>query len=59
MMLLHHVHLKDAMELDQLISHLINKEESEGVVLVGHSTGCQVSSGCNINWSEPLALFKD
>jgi predicted TIM-barrel enzyme len=49
MMLLHHVHLKDAMELDQLISHLINKEESEGVVLVGHSTGCQVSSGCNIN----------
>lgn len=33
---------KDAMELDQLISYLINKEESEGVVLLGHSTGCQV-----------------
>lgn len=35
--------LKDAAELDQLISYLINKEDSEGVVLVGHSTGCQVS----------------
>ncbi|KAF7144561.1 hypothetical protein RHSIM_Rhsim04G0207200 [Rhododendron simsii] len=33
--------LQDAMELDQLISYLINKEESEGVVLLGHSTGCQ------------------
>lgn len=33
---------QDAMELDQLISYLINKEDSEGVVLVGHSTGCQV-----------------
>lgn len=32
---------KDAKELDQLISYLINKEESEGVVLLGHSTGCQ------------------
>ncbi|GAA0139037.1 hypothetical protein LIER_00663 [Lithospermum erythrorhizon] len=32
---------QDAMELDQLISYLINKEESEGVVLLGHSTGCQ------------------
>ncbi|EPS64913.1 hypothetical protein M569_09866, partial [Genlisea aurea] len=31
----------DAAELDQLISYLINKEESEGVVLLGHSTGCQ------------------
>lgn len=34
---------KDAVELDQLISYLINKEDSEGVVLLGHSTGCQVS----------------
>lgn len=51
MMLLHHVHLKDSTELDQLISHLINKEDSEGVVLLGHSTGCQVGSGCVINWS--------
>lgn len=33
---------QDAMELDQLISYLINKEDSEGVVLVGQSTGCQV-----------------
>nr|XP_016491059.1 PREDICTED: uncharacterized protein LOC107810753 [Nicotiana tabacum] len=33
--------LKDATELDQLISYLINKEDSEGVVLLGHSTGCQ------------------
>ncbi|KAL6526534.1 hypothetical protein OROGR_015638 [Orobanche gracilis] len=32
---------QDALELDQLISYLINKEDSEGVVLVGHSTGCQ------------------
>lgn len=32
---------QDATELDQLISYLINKEDSEGVVLVGHSTGCQ------------------
>ncbi|KAG8370163.1 hypothetical protein BUALT_Bualt14G0088700 [Buddleja alternifolia] len=32
---------QDAMELDQLISYLINKEDSEGVVLLGHSTGCQ------------------
>lgn len=31
------------MELDQLISYLINKEDSEGVVLLGHSTGCQVN----------------
>ncbi|KAL6994802.1 hypothetical protein U1Q18_043096 [Sarracenia purpurea var. burkii] len=31
----------DAIELDQLINYLINKEESEGVVLLGHSTGCQ------------------
>ena len=35
---------KDAMELDQLISYFINKEDSEGVVLIGHSTGCQVST---------------
>ncbi|XP_076892123.1 UPF0613 protein PB24D3.06c-like [Bidens hawaiensis] len=32
---------EDALELDQLINHLINKENSEGVVLLGHSTGCQ------------------
>ncbi|XP_076913466.1 UPF0613 protein PB24D3.06c-like [Bidens hawaiensis] len=32
---------EDALELDQLINHLINKEDSEGVVLLGHSTGCQ------------------
>ncbi|KAH7522389.1 hypothetical protein FEM48_Zijuj07G0133100 [Ziziphus jujuba var. spinosa] len=32
---------QDAMEIDQLISHFINKEDSEGVVLLGHSTGCQ------------------
>ncbi|KAL8047843.1 hypothetical protein ABFX02_07G026000 [Erythranthe guttata] len=32
---------QDAMEIDQLISYFINKEESEGVVLLGHSTGCQ------------------
>lgn len=32
---------QDAMEIDQLISYLINKENSDGVVLLGHSTGCQ------------------
>ncbi|PKI68758.1 hypothetical protein CRG98_010815 [Punica granatum] len=32
---------QDAAEIDQLISYLINKEDSEGVVLLGHSTGCQ------------------
>ncbi|KAG0449472.1 hypothetical protein HPP92_027344, partial [Vanilla planifolia] len=32
---------QDALELDQLISYFINKENSEGVVLLGHSTGCQ------------------
>ncbi|XP_044484417.1 UPF0613 protein PB24D3.06c-like [Mangifera indica] len=32
---------QDAMDLDQLIGYLINKEDSEGVVLLGHSTGCQ------------------
>lgn len=34
--------MKDAMEIDDLISYLIDKDESEGVVLLGHSTGCQV-----------------
>ncbi|KAK9672042.1 hypothetical protein RND81_12G072100 [Saponaria officinalis] len=32
---------QDAMEIDQLISYLINKENSNGVILIGHSTGCQ------------------
>ncbi|RDX81903.1 SPAPB24D3.06c, partial [Mucuna pruriens] len=32
---------QDAKELDQLINYLINKEDSEGVALLGHSTGCQ------------------
>ncbi|WOK95549.1 UPF0613 protein PB24D3.06c [Canna indica] len=32
---------QDSLELDQLINYLINKENSEGVVLLGHSTGCQ------------------
>ncbi|XP_008790967.1 UPF0613 protein PB24D3.06c-like isoform X2 [Phoenix dactylifera] len=32
---------QDSLEIDQLISYLINKENSEGVVLLGHSTGCQ------------------
>ncbi|XP_057992676.1 UPF0613 protein PB24D3.06c-like isoform X4 [Hevea brasiliensis] len=33
--------IQDALEIDQLVSCLINKENSEGVVLLGHSTGCQ------------------
>ncbi|KAL9233099.1 hypothetical protein vseg_008137 [Gypsophila vaccaria] len=32
---------QDATEIDQLISYLINKENSDGVILLGHSTGCQ------------------
>lgn len=32
---------QDAKELDLLINYLINKEDSEGVALLGHSTGCQ------------------
>lgn len=32
---------QDALELDQLIGYLINKDNSEGVILLGHSTGCQ------------------
>ncbi|CAF2136602.1 BnaAnng08620D [Brassica napus] len=39
-----HVHQdggQSIMKIDQLISYLINKENSEGVVLLGHSTGCQ------------------
>ncbi|OAY27875.1 UPF0613 protein PB24D3.06c [Manihot esculenta] len=32
---------QDASEIDQLVNYLINKENSEGVVLLGHSTGCQ------------------
>lgn len=32
---------QDAMELDQLITHMIDKEGSNGVMLLGHSTGCQ------------------
>ncbi|MCO5597215.1 hypothetical protein L7F22_051291 [Adiantum nelumboides] len=32
---------QDAMELDQLITYLIDKEGSCGVMLLGHSTGCQ------------------
>ncbi|KAJ7522018.1 hypothetical protein O6H91_19G079200 [Diphasiastrum complanatum] len=32
---------QDCVELEQLISYLINEEDSQGVILVGHSTGCQ------------------
>lgn len=52
--LFHFFILKDAAEIDQLISYLINKEESEGVVLLGHSTGCQVSTIGLQSW--PLNL---
>ncbi|KAG6435517.1 hypothetical protein SASPL_100391 [Salvia splendens] len=31
----------DANELDQLISYLIDNEDSHGVILLGHSHGCQ------------------
>lgn len=34
--------IKDAVEIDDLICYLIDKDESEGAVLLGHSTGCQV-----------------
>jgi pimeloyl-ACP methyl ester carboxylesterase len=32
---------EDAIEIEKLINYLIYEEQSEGVVLVGHSTGCQ------------------
>ncbi|KAI9114846.1 hypothetical protein K1719_013859 [Acacia pycnantha] len=32
---------QDAKELDLLVNYLIDKEDSEGVILLGHSTGCQ------------------
>ncbi|XP_050240423.1 uncharacterized protein LOC126689306 [Quercus robur] len=54
----------DAMELDQQISHLINKEDSEGVVLLGHSTGCQdivqymrTNAACCMLQSSPCCHF--
>lgn len=34
--------MQDAVEIEQLISYLIYEEHIEGVILVGHSTGCQV-----------------
>ena len=37
--------MQDAVEIEQLISYLIYEEHIEGVILVGHSTGCQVR--CN------------
>ena len=50
--------LKDAMELDQLISYLINKENSNGVVLLGHSTGCQVCASAIIILPSSLLSLK-
>eukprot|EP00250_Pteridium_aquilinum_P033141 c5241_g1_i1 orf=341-1390(-) len=32
---------QDAVEIDQLITYMIDKEGSNGVMLLGHSTGCQ------------------
>ncbi|KAL3689672.1 hypothetical protein R1sor_015981 [Riccia sorocarpa] len=32
---------QDSIELEQLISYLINEDASQGVMLMGHSTGCQ------------------
>ncbi|XP_050240419.1 uncharacterized protein LOC126689305 isoform X1 [Quercus robur] len=56
--------IQDAMELDQQISHLINKEDSEGVVLLGHSTGCQdivqymrTNAACYMLQSSPCCHF--
>lgn len=40
--------MKDAAELDQLISYLIDNEDSHGVILLGHSTGCQVIQSCQL-----------
>ena len=54
--LLKHI-LQDAIELDQLISYLINKEDSEGVVLLGHSTGCQVNLYCLSFFTFPFYFF--
>jgi pimeloyl-ACP methyl ester carboxylesterase len=32
---------EDAIDIEQLLNHLIDQENSEGFILVGHSTGCQ------------------
>ncbi|KAG0580114.1 hypothetical protein KC19_4G147700 [Ceratodon purpureus] len=32
---------EDAIEIEQLLNYLIDQEDSEGFILVGHSTGCQ------------------
>lgn len=45
------------MEIDQLISYLINKENSDGVVLLGHSTGCQVAADFVLNLFHIQSLF--
>ncbi len=34
--------VQDAVEIEQLLNYLIDQEDSEGFILVGHSTGCQV-----------------
>ena len=34
--------VQDAIEIEQLLNYLIDQEDSEGFILVGHSTGCQV-----------------
>ena len=36
--------VQDALEIEQLLNYLIDQEDSEGFILVGHSTGCQVFS---------------
>lgn len=33
---------QDAVEIEQLLNYLIDQEDSEGFILIGHSTGCQV-----------------
>ncbi|KAG0591658.1 hypothetical protein M758_1G228600 [Ceratodon purpureus] len=32
---------EDALEIEQLLNYLIDQENSEGFILIGHSTGCQ------------------
>lgn len=36
--------VQDAVEIEQLLNYLIDQENSEGFILIGHSTGCQVLS---------------
>ncbi|CAI7814586.1 unnamed protein product, partial [Closterium sp. NIES-54] len=49
---------QDAAEIDELIAYIIRRYHASEVVLVGHSTGCQVNTTenmvCQVNTTEEL-----